>query len=154
MTLHFAYGSNMCRLGMRRRCPGAVALGTAILDGWRFVIGTGGYGSIERQPGGVVHGVLWRLGARDLPAINADEGVDAGIYQRRVLPVRHGARLQRALVYIVRRPGHGKPRPSYLQMIVEAARAWKLPQRHIRSLLRWAPCRLVGVRTKETGETG
>jgi cation transport regulator ChaC len=154
MTLHFAYGSNMCRAAMRRRCPGAIALGPAILDGWRFVIGMGGHGSIEPQPGGVVHGVLWRLGARDLAAINAYESVDTGVYLRRILPVRRGARLQPALVYIVRRPGHGKPRPAYLQMIVAAARAWKLPQHHIRSLQRWSPCRLVGARAKETGEVG
>jgi cation transport regulator ChaC len=139
MTLHFAYGSNMCRVAMGRRCPEAVALGPAILDGWRFVIGIGGHGSIEPQPGWVVHGVLWRLGARDLAAINAYEGVDTGVYLRRILPVRHGARRRPALVYIVRRPGHGKPRPAYMQMILEAARAWKLPQHHIRSLQRWSP---------------
>jgi cation transport regulator ChaC len=114
MTLHFAYGSNMCRAAMGRRCPGAVALGPAILEGWRFVIGVGGHGSIEPAPGGIVHGVLWRLGARDLAAINAYEGVDTGVYLRRIVPVRHGGRLQPALVYVVRRPGHGKPRPAYI----------------------------------------
>ena len=154
MTLHFAYGSNMCRAAMRRRCPGAIALGPAILEGWRFVVGIGGHGSIEPRPGGVVHGGLWRLRARDLAAINAYEGVDTGVYLRRILPVRRGARLHPALVYIVRRPGHGKPRPAYLQMIVEAACAWKLPQHHIRSLQRWSPCRFVGARSKDTGEVG
>jgi cation transport regulator ChaC len=154
MTLHFAYGSNMCRAAMGRRCPGAVALGPAILEGWRFVIGVGGYGSIEPAPGGIVHGVLWRLGARDLAAINAYEGVDTGVYLRRIVPVRHGGRLQPALVYVVRRPGHGKPRPAYIQTIVKAAHAWKLPQAHIQALQRWSPGRLAGARAKEAGEVG
>ena len=46
VTLHFAYGSNMSRPHMRARCPGASALGTATLSGWRFVINPDGYGSI------------------------------------------------------------------------------------------------------------
>jgi cation transport regulator ChaC len=154
MTLHFAYGSNMSRAAMKRRCPSAVALGPAILDGWRFVIGIGGHGSIEPESGSVVHGVLWRLASRDLAAINAYEGVDTGVYLRRTLPVRHGRHLQPALVYIVRRPGHGTPRPAYIRMIVEAAQAWKLPQSHVRSLQRWSTCRLAGARAKETGEVG
>src|SRR5205823_5707153 len=31
VTLHFAYGSNMCRARMRRRCPGAEPIGAAWL---------------------------------------------------------------------------------------------------------------------------
>ena len=74
---------------MRARCPGATALGTATLAGWRFVINPDGYGSIAPQPGGIVHGVLWRLTARDLAAINAYENVAGGLYVRRMLPVLH-----------------------------------------------------------------
>ena len=52
VMLHFAYGSNMSRALMGVRCPGATALGTATLDGWRFVIGVDAYASVVRQPGG------------------------------------------------------------------------------------------------------
>jgi hypothetical protein len=58
MTLHFAFGSNMSRALMRRRCPGAHGLGPARLDGWRFVITRDGYASLVRDPAGRVHGVL------------------------------------------------------------------------------------------------
>jgi hypothetical protein len=88
MTLHFAYGSNMsCRL-MRMRCPEARAIGTASLRDWRFIISPDGYASLERQTGARVHGVLWRLSARDVAAINAYENVQSGLYVRRTLPVR------------------------------------------------------------------
>ena len=90
MTLHFAYGSNMSRALMGARCRGAEAVGIAVLSGWRFVINPEGFGSIAPRPGGRVHGVLWRLSARDLAAINAYESVDSGLYLRRRLPVRCG----------------------------------------------------------------
>ena len=90
MTLHFAYGSNMSRALMGARCRGAEAIGTATLSGWRFVINPEGFGSIAPQPGGCVQGVLWRLTARDLAAINAYESVDSGLYVRRRLAVRPG----------------------------------------------------------------
>ena len=60
---------------MQARCRDAQALGIATLAGWRFVINREGYGSIAPRPGGRVLGVLWRLSARDLAAINAYESV-------------------------------------------------------------------------------
>ncbi|HXW23776.1 MAG TPA: gamma-glutamylcyclotransferase family protein, partial [Xanthobacteraceae bacterium] len=87
MTLHFAYGSNMSRALMQRRCPGARALGPARLDGWRFTIMREGYASIVPAAGAAVHGVAWRLSPRDLAALNAYESLDRGLYLRRVLPV-------------------------------------------------------------------
>jgi hypothetical protein len=152
--LHFAYGSNMSRTLMAARCPAALALGTATLEGWQFMIGAGGHGSIEPRPGGTVHGVLWRVTARDLATINAYEGVDTGVYLRRIVPVRQHGRLYPALVYVVRTQGHGTPRPGYIQVIVEAARDWSLPEPHIRSLGRWSAGRFIGARAKETGEIG
>ena len=109
---------------MQARCPDAVALGTATLAGWCFVINPDGYGSIARQAGGIVHGVLWRLGARDLAAINAYENVAGGLYVRQTLPVLHKGRRQPALVYIAVRQGEGTPRPGYMAIVVAAARDW------------------------------
>ena len=143
MTLNFAYGSNMSRPDMRARCPGATALGTATLAGWRFVINPDGYGSIALRPGGVVYGVLWELTARDLAALNAYENVAGGLYLRRMLPVLHEGVREPALVYIARRQGEGTPRPGYIAIVVAAARDWALPEPYIRSLMRWSPSRLV-----------
>ena len=154
MTLHFAYGSNMSRALMSGRCPEAEALGTATLFGWRFVINPDGFGSIALRPGGRVHGVLWRLSARDLAAINAYESVDSGLYLRRRLVVRWRERGACALLYITRREGKGTPRPGYIGLVVEAARDWKLPEHYIRSLARWAPSRWRGPRARDTGEVG
>jgi hypothetical protein len=152
MTLHFAYGSNMSRALMGRRCPGARALGTATLKHWRFVIGVEGHGSIAPWPGALVHGVLWGVGVRDLAAINAYENLDSGLYIRRIVPVRCDAGLLPALVYILRRHGKGRPRPAYIHLVVEAARDWGLPEPYIGALRRWSPSGWRGTRAKDTGE--
>ena len=84
MPLYFAYGSNMSRALMRRHCPHARPLGTAVLDHHRFIVMADGYASIVRHPGHEVHGVLWQLTPRDVDALNAYESIDTGLYCRRV----------------------------------------------------------------------
>jgi hypothetical protein len=154
VTSHFAYGSNMSRALMGARCPGAVALGVATLPGWRFVINPDSVGSLAPYPGGLVYGVLWRVTLRDLVAINAYEGIDTELYLRRTLPVRLGARQAPALVFLARRGGLGRARPGYIDIVVEAARDWQLPDAYIRSLQRWSPSGWRGARAKDTGELG
>jgi len=152
VTLHFAYGSNMSRPHMRARCSGAITLGVVRLSGWRFIIAPNGYASIARETGGIVHGALWQLDARDLVALNAYENVAGGLYERRWLPVRHDGRCQPVLAYVARRRGEGTPRPGYLAMVVAAARDWALPEPYVRSLQRWAPSAWSGGRVRETGD--
>src|ERR1700681_449657 len=154
MTPHFAYGSNMSRPLMRARCPDAQALGIATLAGWRFVINREGYGSIAPRPGGLAYGVLWRVSVRDLAAINAYESVSTGFYLRRRLAVRLAARQVAALVYITRLGGEGRTRPGYIDLVVQAARDWELPESYVRSLARWSPSGWRGVRWKDPGEGG
>lgn len=150
MTLHFAYGSNMSRALMGRRCPGATALGPARLDGWRFIITRDGYASLVRDSGARVHGVLWRLTPRDLAALDAYEQC---AYLRRVVPVRHGAVRRPALVYLAPERGGGRARPGYQELVVASARDWKLPHEHVATLERWIPG-FRGALAVSTGEMG
>jgi hypothetical protein len=146
MTLYFAYGSNMSRAGMQARCPRAVAIGTAILEGYRFFIGIDGWGSIERAAGARVPGVLWRISPRDRAALHAYELLDKGLYHVTTLPVRRGARLVPAMTYLLRRRAHGRPKPGYIDLIGAAARDWNLPQDYIRSIERWSCSRRTAAR--------
>lgn len=139
---------------MRARCPTAEAVGRAAVAGWRFVVTLDGVGSIAPQPGATLEGVLWRVGPRDLAALNAYEGVDFGLYIRRMFVVRAGSGRARALVYVVPRRSLGRPRPGYITLVVEAAREWGLPEPYIASLQRWSPSRWRGVPRRDTGELG
>jgi hypothetical protein len=152
MTLYFAYGSNMNRAAMQRRCLGARAIGVARLPGWRFIIGIDGYASIVRAPGGEVIGVLWQLGARDIAALNAYESLDSGLYSRSQQTVRYSASAKSAMVFIARGGSEGRPRPGYMELIIKAARDWSLPADYIRALQRWSPSRLPGARAVDTGQ--
>jgi gamma-glutamylcyclotransferase (GGCT)/AIG2-like uncharacterized protein YtfP len=151
MTLHFAYGSNMDRAAMARRCPGATCIGRAILEDHRFFIMTEGYASVQRTPGHQVHGVLWRLTPRDLAALNAYESLHSGLYTRTMMPVRLDERRVSALVYLGRSRSSGKPKPGYMDAVIDAARAANLPLAHVRDLQRWLPS-FRGARETETGE--
>lgn len=122
MTLYFAYGSNMSSAAMRARCPGARAVGTAILEGHQFFIGLEGWGSVRPVPGARVHGVLWRLTPRDMAILHAYELLHKGIYDVCSLPVRYGSSRVSAMIYRLRRPIVGKPKPGYAEFCAAAAR--------------------------------
>ena len=137
---------------MRRHCPTAKEVGTAVLDGHRFVITADGYASVERHTGGVVHGVLWRLTPRDLAALNIYESVESGLYHCRRLPVRHARKQHHARVYVARPRGPGRPKPGYLELVIAAARDWSLPQSYVSELTRWSSSGLSAARTLDSGE--
>jgi len=152
MTFYFAYGSNMNRPAMQRRCPGAQAIGPAELDGHRFFVGLDGWGSVAPSRGDVVHGVLWRVTPRDIAVLHAYELLHRGLYGVRYLPVRSGAQRIRAMIYLLRRRTCGKARPGYVEMIAAAARGWNLPEPYIRSVERWSASRWTGARIVDAGE--
>lgn len=150
--LHFAYGSNMSRALMQPRCPGAQELGPAILDGHRFLISTDGYATVVPAAGCRVRGILWRLTARDLAALNIYERVDGGLFRARRLRVRAGNAPVSALVYIGRSRVAGRPKPGYLDLVVAAAHEVGLPADYVAALARHAPSKWGGRRVPEMGE--
>ena len=152
MTLYFAYGANMERAAMRKRCPRATAYGIAMLRGWRYVIAQG-YGCVTPAPGRCVFGVLWRLSPRDMAALNAFESLDSGLYRRVMLTIAMDGKRKRALVYVGRPCGKRRPMPGYQERLVAAAREWHMPPRYIDELRRLAPG-YRAARPAETGEIG
>ncbi len=136
MRLYFAYGSNMSRAQMRRRCPAARAVGVASLDGWRFAINVRGTATIRPAPGQTVYGVLWRMTARDVATLDVFEGVARRRYVRRMVSVRtNDGQTVAALTYVGLNPGHGRAVRAYLEgTIIPAAETWGLPRTAIRGL--------------------
>ena len=94
----------------------------------------------------MVHGVLWRLTPRDIAALHAYELLHQGLYDVRYLPVRHGSRRVRAMIYRLRRQAVGAAKPGYVERIASAAREWNLPEAYIRSVERWSRSRYTGAR--------
>jgi len=139
VILHFAYGSNMSRLVMRKHAPRAQPLGIAALANYRFLITTDGYASVEPKRANIVYGVLWRLASGDRATLDAWENVAGGLYRAEVLPVRHAARRWSALTYVARPSGTGLARAGYMELVIAAALEWRLPAAYTHSLRRWLP---------------
>ncbi len=137
--LYFAYGSNLDREQMRRRCPGAEAAGIASLPDYRFIINNRGYATLLPAPGAEVLGVLWRLLPSDEAALDRYEGYPAGLYDKGYRSVCDTAgNAVQALVYIDHRNGTlGAPREGYLERILAAAEDHGLPAHHIELLRAW-----------------
>ncbi|WOJ88473.1 gamma-glutamylcyclotransferase family protein [Methylocapsa polymorpha] len=135
MPLYFAYGSNMDAAAMGKRCPNAHALGRARLAGHRFFIMAEGFASIVLDRNAEVHGVLYRLALSDIGPLDRYEETERGLYRKITQPVlRASGGPVRALVYVGRSSGAGRPLPGYMDSIVCAANAWTMPRAYIASL--------------------
>lgn len=119
-ALVFSYGSNLWSDQLRQRCPAAVEMGPATLEGWR--LGWAGHSTRWGGPvatvtparGAVVRGAVVALTAADLAALDAHEG-EGTVYARLpvVVRLRSGKREVDAWVYVHRRqPTKDGPGPS------------------------------------------
>ena len=135
---YFAYGSNLCAAQMSGRCPGATDPRRAVLTDHDWLINERGVATVEPSPGGVVHGVLWRLTGEDLAALDIAEGVP-NRYRRDALTVDTDAGPTRAWVYIDPRVEPGPPRDGYLQRVIDGAVQHQLPHGWIEFLRGWDP---------------
>lgn len=131
---YFAYGANLIRADMAQRCPAARELGIATLAGWRFAIGAAGYGTILRDRGASVVGLLWSLTRQCEATLDEFEAIDRGLYRKETLEIAG----EPTLVYIASDPKPGPPRAGYLEPIVAAAVALGFPAEYVeRSLQSW-----------------
>ena len=136
MLLYFAYASNLDRAHMRKLCPRAQVLGPALLKRHMFFVAAGGYGSIAPRRNSLVHGVLWRVTARDIAALDDYESVAVGLYRKEGYAVHFGDRLLRALAYVANDATPGRPAARYRDMVLAAARGWDFPADYMRTLER------------------
>jgi gamma-glutamylcyclotransferase (GGCT)/AIG2-like uncharacterized protein YtfP len=128
-VLYFAYGSNLCHAQMAERCPSARMEARAELRGYVIAFGGysarwgGGVASVVQVHGGVVEGLLYTIGANEVPLLDRFEGVPFA-YKREAMHVHDregGAHL--AHVYMQRLNPLKDPRLpglAYFQQICAA----------------------------------
>lgn len=137
--LYFAYGSNMDRAHMARLCPQAEPYGVASLRSYKYMIAASGYATVVPWPGSFVHGVLWKVGPREISALDRYEDVAGGLYRSAELPIKYQDRLLRALIYLAIGDKAGATPPGYVEKIVAAAKDWNLPAEYIAYLEKQGP---------------
>ena len=106
---YIAYGSNLNRRQMKTRCPGASAVGTAVIEDYRLLFRgskTGAYLTIEPHKGGAVPAAVWSITEDDEQRLDRYEGVPI-FYQKEkmelpVIDIRSGAaRNLNGFVYVM-----------------------------------------------------
>ena len=112
MPLYFAYGANMNREAMARRCPRSKALGLARLARHRLAAMREGWLTAVRDPRASVHGILWDVALSDVPALDRYEGLAQGLYAKIAQPVLTESGPRRALVYVGANAGPGALAPG------------------------------------------
>lgn len=123
---------------MRKRCNDAVAAGPGILNGWQFSIFERGYATIAEHAQVHVEGGLWWVSNHDLCELDRYEGVATNFYRREDLMVETPFGQQECVVYVADRLSDGKPRPNYLERVIEGARWFGLSASHIAELEEWS----------------
>lgn len=129
--LYYAYGSNMDEEQMEKRCPSAVLLNKAAVNGYSFVIDKRGVASIVPCDEARVEGMLWQISEMDEVSLDRYEGVDRNIYSKQHLNVETAGGRHRALVYLSNHVGEvaGK-RDGYMERILAAAQRHDLSEEY------------------------
>lgn len=70
--LYLAYGSNMNKVQMTKRCPGARVIDKTYLNNWKLTIPF--YANIEREKGGITPVLVWEITAEDENTLDVYEG--------------------------------------------------------------------------------
>lgn len=120
--VYLAYGSNLNLEQMEYRCPYAVPLGTAVLEGYRLLF-RGGKGSavatVEPEDGCSVPVLLWEITPRDEHALDIYEGWPR-LYRKETVIVLLDGKPLPVMVYIMNEGYEmGLPSSQYLDTICE-----------------------------------
>jgi gamma-glutamylcyclotransferase len=141
-VLYFAYASNLNRAQMKRRCPGSRFVGTARLEGHRFVydgfsVAWGGaVGNIVKSEAEGVWGALFDISATDRLTLDGFEGYPRA-YDRAEFEVKDkDGEAHRALAYFRTGRALGKPHPDYERTVLEGAKECALPEEYVDRYLR------------------
>lgn len=105
---YLAYGSNLSVAQMAQRCPDAVYVGTANLEGYRLLFKgslTGSYLTVESEKDGMVPVLVWRISEADERNLDRYEGCPAFYYKKKmrvkVKTFIDGEKEVEALIYIM-----------------------------------------------------
>ncbi len=127
---YFAYGSNLNSAQMKIRCPDAVEVSPAVLEGWQLRERL--YADIEPAPGECVNGALYEISPDDLAALDYYEGYPDFYTRKTVLVTDKAGVYRKALVYHM--TAHCQDRRSerpypaqYREVCSEGAEYWGIP---------------------------
>ena len=133
MKYYLAYGSNLNKQQMEKRCPGAVPVGTMILKGYELVFK--GPLTIEKKRGGRVPLGLWEVNDEHEKALDRYEGYPYCYYKTEVTI----SGKKKGFVYIMNNRGTSRPcSHGYYDICAEGYRDFGFDEKFLRDALRKA----------------
>jgi gamma-glutamylcyclotransferase (GGCT)/AIG2-like uncharacterized protein YtfP len=139
-VLYFAYGANLDLRRFRRRCPGAVVFGRALLRNHQLAFTRydrhekGGVADIVAEAGAQVWGALYEVNESCLRALDDYEGAPRS-YRRETVRVADDKSVEHeAIAYVANKTGEFAPSRDYLSQITRGARAHGLPEEYVQAL--------------------
>ena len=133
--LYLAYGSNLNRSQMIRRCQDARVKGKVWLNGYELLFrGSEGaaFATIEPCEQGAVPALLWEISARDEASLDVYEGYPVH-YRKEVISVEYEGEVVEAMVYIINGGSIEVTSPAYYNIIREGYLDLGFPIAYLRS---------------------
>ena len=139
--LYFAYGSNLNRGQMERRCPRSKVYCKGVLEEYTLIFRRGatdvrpGVADVVPCVGGKVFGGLYTLTPQDIDSLDCREGV-THVYQRGPCEVKVREEIVPAFFYYMN-PEFlvKKPCRSYYEKIVDGYEKWGIELRYLEDAL-------------------
>ncbi len=132
---YLAYGSNLNVDQMLRRCPGAIKIGTATLNGYRITFrgnSRSGVANIEPRKGSSVPVGIWSITESDERELDRYEGYPHLYYKETFMIKLPDLRTVSAIAYIMT-PGRlwAQPSPYYLSIIKQGYKDFGFQPRNL-----------------------
>lgn len=146
--LIFAFGSNLSRDQMIKRCPGATVVGPAMLDDHRLAFGShsagwrGGVATVVRAKGHKVRGVIYHLNDREVARLDGFEGTPFQ-YKRVSGRVRWDRKVVTASWYVLNNKPFAAPSARYLATIAVGYNRYRFSKKALYKALRYTRDRML-----------
>lgn len=134
---YIAYGSNLNLAQMKRRCPTAKVIGTALLKNWELLFKgskTGSYLTIEPNTGSIVPVVVWEITSDDEKALDRYEGYPIFYYKKKIKVICKISEIGiskciNAFAYIMHEErAIGMPTAAYMSTCIEGYKSFRFDE--------------------------
>lgn len=120
--LYIAYGSNMDKTQMEKRCPGAIVIGKTYLENWELTLPH--YANIERSEGKKTPALIWEITKGNENSLDRYEGYPT-CYDKIDIIVNVNGKVVSAMAYVMTyeyQKRYIKPRSGYKEQIFRGYR--------------------------------
>lgn len=123
--IYFAYGSNLNKVQMKRRCPDSVPITKVKLKCYELVFNR--VADIIESEEGIVYGAIYDVSEEDIKYLDRYEGFPRLYKKIEVVVEDDEGNYHKAFVYVMTRKGRGKPLDEYYEIIKQGFMDWDLP---------------------------